>query len=150
MPMMNLTGNDKQFGQAGRSDWTFRYRIVLARGPWDPVVPLTAAQQFGTPPFLQAPGLASCVPGLDSLAIEFPGGPVLACKTAEDDKRLIVRFWNVRNEPCNGSLELPPDFQQAEQCDALERPKGPLPVDGGRAQFTADPRAIVTIALCRE
>jgi hypothetical protein len=150
MPMMNLTGNDKQFGQAGRRDWTFRYRIVLVDGPWDAVAPLSAAQQFGTPPFLQAPGVVSCVPGLDSLAIDFPGGPVLACKTAEDGRRLIVRFWNVRNQPSSGSLKLPPAFQRAELCDALERPKEPLAVDGGRAQFAADPRGIVTLALCRE
>jgi len=150
MPMMNLTGNDKQFGQAGRRDWTFRYRIVLARGPWDPVVPLAAAQQFGTPSFVQLPSVASCVPGLGSLAIDFPGGPVLACKSAEDGERLVVRFWNVRHEHCVGSLALPPGFQRAEQCDALERPKEPLALDEGRAEFTADPRAIVTIALCRK
>ncbi len=150
MPMMNLTGNDKQFGQAGRSNWTFRYRIVLSDGPWNPVLPLQAAQQFGTPPFVQAPGVASCVPGLDTLAIDFPGGPVLACKTAEDGRRLIVRFWNVRSTSCDGSLALPPGLQRVEQCDALERPQGPLAVQSGRANFTADPRAIVTIALCRE
>jgi alpha-mannosidase len=151
MPMMNLTGNDWQFGQAGRRDWTFRYRVVLCDGAWDPMAPLVAAQQFGTPPFLQVPGVESCMPGLASLQIDFRGGPTLACKTAEDGERLVVRLWNVRNEACHGSLKLPPGFQRAERCDALERPqKGALQVSDGRVHFDASPRSIVTIALCRD
>jgi alpha-mannosidase len=150
MPMMNLTGNDRQFGQAGRRDWTFHYRIVLVNGPWDPVVPLVAAQKLRTPPFLQAPGTAPSVPGLASLAIDFAGGPVLACKMGEDDKRLIVRLWNVRSEPCDGSLQLPQGFKRAEECDALERPSGAVPVRDRRIRFTAGPRSIVTVALCRD
>lgn len=150
MRPQNLTGNDWQFGQAGRRDWTFRYRIVLSNGPSDPVAPLAAAQQFGTPPFLQAPGVDTCVPGLSSLRIDFPGGPVLACKTAEDGQRLVLRLWNVRNEACKGSLKLAPGFKRAERCDALERPQQGLRVRDGRVHFDAGSRAIVTIAFCRD
>jgi hypothetical protein len=151
MPMMNLTGNDWQFGQAGRRDWTYRYRVVLADDPGDPVAPLAAAQQFGTPPFLQVTGVDDCAAGLESLQIDFPGGPVLACKTAEDGQRLVLRLWNVRNEPCSGSVKLPPGFKRAESCDALERAyQQALRISDGRAHFDAGSREIVTIALCRD
>ena len=149
MPMMNLTKNDWQFGQAGRRDWTFRYRIVLADGPWDPVRPFQEAQQFGTPPFLEVPGLGPAVAGLESLDIEFQGGPVLAFKVAEDDKRLVLRLWNLRSEPTAGSLKLPDGWTRAEACDALERPRQPLAVVEQRVPFSAEPRGILTIGLCR-
>ena len=144
---MNLTGNDWQFGQAGRRDWTFRYRIVLSEGPWDPVAPLVAAPPFGTPPFLKVPGVDTCVPGLASLEVDFPGGPVLACKRAEDGRPLVLRLWNVRNETAGGSLKLPSGFKRADRCDALERPQEALQVSDGRVHFAIGARAIATIAL---
>jgi len=150
MPMMNLTGNDWQFGQAGRRDWTFRYRIVLSDGPRDPVMPLAAAQRFGTPPFLQVPGVDACLPGLGRLEIDFRGGPVLACKTAQDGQRLVLRLWNVLDKACSGSLKLPPGFKRAERCDALERPQEALRVSRGRVHFDAVSRGIVTITFRRD
>ncbi|MEJ2702420.1 MAG: hypothetical protein P8Z79_08255, partial [Sedimentisphaerales bacterium] len=87
MPMMNLTGNDWQFGQGGRREWTFSYRIVLLKKDFDPVRAIQEAQQFSTPPFVQAPGQRPVVSGLETLDIDFPGGPLLALKTAEDNRR---------------------------------------------------------------
>ena len=147
MPMMNLTGNDHQFGQGGWRNWTFRYRIVLLDTEFHPVQAIQEAQQFETAPFVQAPGQAPAVPGLEPLDIDFSGGPLLAFKTAEDGQRLILRFWNVTDRPADGSLQLPPGWARAELCDALERPQKPLDITGGRAHFTADPRAIATLAL---
>ena len=150
MPMMNLTRNDWQFGQAGQRDWTFRYRIVLSDGSWDPLRPFVEAQQFGTSPFLHVSGTDPAVPGFELLEIDFAGGPVLAFKIAEDRRRFVLRVWNVRRERCAGSLKLPEGFARAEACDALERPKRSLEVSEGRVHFSADARAILTIALCGE
>jgi hypothetical protein len=149
MPMMNLTKNDWQFGQAGQRRWTFRYRAVLADGGRDPLRPFQEAQRFGSPPFLQAPGQDPAVPGLENLDIDFPGGPVLALKVAEDGQRLILRCWNVLERSVEGSLKLPRGWVRAEMCDALERPMGPLPVSQQRVKFTAPPRGINTVAICR-
>jgi len=149
LPMMNLTGNDWQFGQAGQRQWTYRYRVVLVDGERDPIRPFQEAQRFATPPFLQVPGQSPAVPGLAALEIEFTGGPLLAFKLAEDRKRLILRFWNVLDRPANGSLKLPKGWTRAERCDALERPHNPLTVAEGRANFAADANGILTVAFCR-
>ncbi len=147
MPMMNLTRNDHQFYQGGRSEWTFRYRLALERGAFDPLRALAYAQGAGDPPFLWLPGATPLNPAVEVLEIAFPGGPLLACKAADDGRGLVLRFWNVLDAPCRGSLRLPDGLTCAERCDALERPLGPLPVAAGRARFEAPGRGLVTVVL---
>jgi len=149
MPLMNLTRNDRQLGQGGQRAWTFRYRVILASGRYDPLRFVREAQCFGTPPFLRVPGGKPDLKALEALEISFDGGPVLAVKTAEDGERLILRFWNVLDRTVEGGVMLPERFGRAELCDALERRKASLPVRGDRAMFTAAARGIVTVALCR-
>ena len=149
MPMMNLTGNDWQFGQGGWNEWTFRYRIVLLNEKFDPVRVVQEAQQFATPPFLQVPGQSPAVSGLEALDIDFSGGPLLAFKVAEDNRRLILRFWNVYNRDVQGSLKLPPGWSRAEICDALERSMKPLDAAEGRIRFGVEPLEILTVALVK-
>jgi len=150
MPMMNLTGNDWQFGQGGWNEWTFRYRIVLLDEKFDPVRAVQEAQQFATPLFLQAPGQSPVVSGLEALDIDFPGGPLLAFKVAEDNRRLILRFWNVLNRPIQGSFKQPSGWSGAEICDALERPVRQIDVTNGAIRFGAEPLEILTIALAKD
>jgi hypothetical protein len=149
MPMMNLTGNDWQFGQGGRNEWTFRYRIVLLNEKFDPVRAVQEAQQFAVPPFLQAPRQSPTVSGLEALDINFSGGPLLAFKVAQDNQRLILRLWNVLNRNVQGSLKLPSGWFGAEICDALERPVKPLEDIEGIIRLTAKPLGILTIALTK-
>jgi len=149
MPMMNLTGNDWQFGQGGRNEWTFRYRIVLLDEKFDPVRAVQEAQQYATPPFLQVPGQSPAVPRLAALDIDFSGGPLLAFKIGQDNRRLVLRFWNVLNRTVRGSLKQPGEWPQAEICDALERPVKPLDCAEGRIQFSIEPLEILTIALAK-
>jgi hypothetical protein len=149
MPMMNLTGNDWQFGQGGRNEWTFRYRIILLDEEFDPVRAIREAQQFATPPFLQAPEQNPAVPGLKTLDINFSGGPLLAFKVAQDNQRLILRFWNVTNRESFGSLKMPSGWSNAGICDALERPLKPLEATDGKIRFNAEPLEIQTIALSK-
>ena len=85
---------------------------------------------------------------LAALEIDFPGGPLLAFKVAEDDRRLNIRFWNVSAEAVRGSLRMPSGWSSGESCDALERPESRLDVTPeGRVEFTAAPRGIRTLAL---
>lgn len=147
MPMMNLTGNDWQFGQGGWTEWSFRYRIVFLNEEFNCARAVQEAQQFATPPFLQVPGQVPVVSGLEVLDIRFPGGPLLAFKVAEDNQRLILRFWNVLNSTVQGSLKTPSGWSGAEICDALERPAGSLEAKEGRIRFSTGPLEIVTIAL---
>lgn len=150
MPMMNLTRNDRQFEQGGQRRWQFRYRLVLlGPGPHDPLRSVEEAQQFATPPYLQAPGAPSALPALRALDISFPGGPVTAVKRAEDDRRLVVRVWNVLDQAARGSIRLPPGYGSAEACDALERPLEPLKIEDGRAVFEVPARGIGTVAIER-
>ena len=149
MPMMNLTGNDWQFGQGGWQEWTFSYRVVLLAREFDPVRAVQEAQQFATPPFLQVPGQPPAVSGLEALDIDFSAGPLLAFKIAEDNQRLILRFWNVLNRTARGSLKPPTGWSQAEICDGLERSLEPLDATGDRIRFSAGPLGILTIALSK-
>ncbi|MHC4400923.1 MAG: glycosyl hydrolase-related protein [Planctomycetota bacterium] len=149
MPMMNLTGNDRQFGQGGQREWTFCYRVVLLERDFDPLRAVQEAQRFATPPFLEVPGQPPAVAGLERLNVDFPGGPLLACKLAEDNRRLILRFWNVTDRSVEGSVKMPGGWSRAECCDALERPQNPLEVTRNRARFNAGPRGIATVALLR-
>ena len=148
--MMNLTGNDKQFGPGGQRQWTFRYRIVLEEGKFDAVRAIVEASQFATPAFLAAPEQPPALPGLAALEIDFSGGPVLAFKVAEDNRRLIVRFWNVTDKPVGGSLRLADGWAGAERCDALERAIGSLDVVDRRVQFEAEPWGIATVAIWKK
>ncbi len=149
MPMMNLTGNDQQFGQGGQRQWTFRYRIVLESSPFDPARVVGIANQFATPAFLKTAEEPAVLPGIESLDIHFAGGPLLACKVAEDDRRVILRFWNVQNDPVHGSLKLPAGWNRGERCDALERKLDPLEVVDGRLLFDVQGRGLATVALLR-
>ena len=150
MPLMNLTRNDRQFGQGGQREWTFRYRLIRTGGRYDPRRAFRESQRFGAPPFLQVPGGKPSVKGLEALDIAFDGGPVTAFKLAEDGKRLILRLWNVLDRPVEGSAKLPQGFTRADRCDALERRRAPLPVKRGRVTFDADAQDIVTIAFRRK
>ena len=150
MPMMNLTGNDWQFGQGGWNEWTFRYRIVLLNEKFDPVRAVQEAQQFAIPPFLQVPGQSAVVSGLEPLDINFSGGPLIAFKVAQDNRRLILRFWNVLNRSIQGSLKQPPGWSGAEICDALERSIQPLDASEGIIRFSAKPLEILTISLAKD
>ena len=87
------------------------------------------------------------VSGLEDIEVNFSGGPLLAFKVAEDNRRLIVRFWNVLNSNVQGSLKLPPGWSGAEICDALERPVKPLDATEDIIRFNAKPLEILTIAL---
>ena len=79
MPMMNLTRNDRQLVQGGRSRWEFRYRLVLSpAGPYDPLAAFQEVQRFGAPSYLQVPGTEPALAGLRQLEIAFDGGPVTA------------------------------------------------------------------------
>lgn len=147
MPMMNLTRNDHQFGQGGQRQWTFRYRIVLLDKPFDPLVAVQEAQQFDVPPFLHVRGQSPVVPGLEALDIDFPGGPLLAFKIAQDNRRVILRFWNVLDRETDGSFRPPSGWSAPEMCDALERSQKPLEANEDRVAFTVGPRGITTIAL---
>jgi len=149
MPMMNLTGNDWQFGQGGWNEWVFRYRIVLLNDNFDPVRVFQEAQQFATPPYLQAPGQSPALSDMEALEIDFSGGPLLAFKVAEDSQRLILRFWNVVDRVIQGSLKLPSGWSRAEICDALERSVKPLEATEGIIRFDANPSEILTIGLAK-
>ncbi len=150
MPMMNLTANDRQFGQGGQRRWTFRYRIVLQESTFDPVQAVNEAGQFATPAFLDTPEQAPSLAGLEAFEIDFPGGPLMAFKVALDNRRLILRFWNVSDTSVRGSLRLPDGWTRAESCDGLERRQKTLAPQGGHVSFDAAPHGIATVALLKE
>lgn len=140
-----LGNSVKVVGTSGRS----AIGLSCWKKIFDPVRAVREAQQFATPPFLQVPGQRPAVAGPRELDIAFPGGPLLAFKVAEDNQRLILRFWSVVNGAAKGSLRLPSGWSRAGICDALERPIEALSVTESTVRFRAEPLEILTIALGR-
>lgn len=147
MPMMNITRNDWQLGQGGVRRWRFRYRLVFLDEPFDARQALREGQCFAVPPYLWVPGARPVPAGLEDLDIVFAGGPVLAFKVAEDGCRLILRLWNVVDQPQLGSLKLPKGYNGGQLCDALERPQCEWPVEDGRLLFEVKAGAVATLAF---
>ena len=147
VPMLNLTRNDWQFNQGGARAWTFRYRLVLQDGAFDPLQTLADVQSFAVPPYLQVPGSVPALPGLSEWQIDFAGGPVVALKVAEDGERLVIRLWNVLEQPVTGSLLPPTGYTRFEICDALERAQSEASVCDGRVSFTVEGQSIATLAF---
>ena len=97
----------------------------------------------------RCPASNQLLPAVRDLDISFEGGPVTAVKRAEDKSRLIVRLWNVLDQPVPGSLRLPEGYGTAEACDALERPLKSIDVRGTRAVFEVPAQGIMTVVLKR-
>jgi hypothetical protein len=149
MPLVNLTRNDLQLVQGGRDAWTFRYRLILERAPFDALRALHHAQGFAESPFPWLAGIGPSLPGLQELEIDYSAGPLLSCRAMREGDGLLLRFWNVLDQPAEGTLLLPEGYCSAERCDALDRRLAPLALDGRRARFDVRPRGLVTIALRR-
>jgi hypothetical protein len=149
MPLMNLTRNDLQLVQGGRDAWTFRYRLILEREPFDALRALYHAQGFAEAPFPWLAGVGPALPALQELEIDYGAGPLLSCRAMREGDGLLLRFWNVLDQPAKGTLLIPEGYRGAERCDALGRRVAPLALDGRRVRFDARPRGLVTIVLRR-
>jgi hypothetical protein len=148
MPLMNLTRNDRQVWQGGRTGWTFRYRLVLERAPFDALRALRHAQSFD-PPFPWLADVGPILSGIRALELDYTAGPLLSCRRIESQNGLALRFWNVLDQPAIGSLRLPQGYRTAERCDALGRTFDPLAIDEQRVRFTVPARGTATVALKR-
>jgi alpha-mannosidase len=72
---------------------------------------------------------------------------VSAVKKAEDDKALIVRFYEWSGKQGEINLQLPPGAESARETDLMEKPLGALSMSGNVVKVPTKPYEIKTIKV---
>jgi alpha-mannosidase len=72
---------------------------------------------------------------------------VSALKKAEDDKGLIVRFYEWEGKEGPVTLQVPPGADSASETDLMEKPLSTLPVKSGAIKVPTKPYEIKTIKI---
>ena len=72
---------------------------------------------------------------------------VSAVKKAEDDKALIVRFYEWSGKQGEITLQLPPGAESATETDLMEKPLGALSMSGNVVKVPTKPYEIKTIKV---
>ncbi|HXY52019.1 MAG TPA: alpha-mannosidase [Terriglobales bacterium] len=70
-----------------------------------------------------------------------------ALKKAEDDDRLVFRFYEWAGRETNVRVQLPPGSQAAQETDLMERPMGELSIQEGAVQVHTKPYEIRTVEV---
>ena len=87
-------------------------------------------------------------PHLSFLQVE-PATLVVTCvKKAERDESLIVRLYNISDQPAAGQISAYKPISKAKQVNLNEEPVEELPItDGGQIEIEVPSRRILTVAL---
>jgi alpha-mannosidase len=72
---------------------------------------------------------------------------VSALKKAEDDKGLIVRFYEWEGKEGSVTVQVPPGADSASETDLMEKPLSTLPVNSGAIKVPTKPYEIKTIKI---
>jgi alpha-mannosidase len=72
---------------------------------------------------------------------------VSALKKAEDDKGLIVRFYEWEGKEGPVTVQVPPGADSASETDLMEKPLSTLPVNSGAIKVPTKPYEIKTIKI---
>jgi alpha-mannosidase len=132
---------------AGR--WKFEYAIIPHEGGW-----MNAYQQahgFARP--LRAIRLSSGSgrnsPEGSLLKLEGEGIALSTVKPAEDGDGVIVRVYNISDEPAAGTIALGEPLSAVEAVNLNEEDAGPAVVQGGRVRVDLAPNQISTFRFKR-
>ena len=123
------------------------YAIIPHEGGWEDAcaeahrfyAPLRARWNAQGAGFLPASGSV--------LDLEGDGLVVTALKRAEDGNGLVVRLYNILDEPAAGRLRLTEPWRQAELVDMKEDRLGPADVRDGWVRLELRPNEIVTLRV---
>ncbi|HEU4629227.1 MAG TPA: glycosyl hydrolase-related protein, partial [Gemmatimonadaceae bacterium] len=84
-------------------------------------------------------------PTTHGVGLEGDGLAVSAIKPAEQGSAIVLRCVNLLDRPVTGAWRLPPSVVHVRRARLDETPIEPLPLTGGRVEFTARPREVVTV-----
>jgi len=127
---------------------TFRYALIPHGGDWRAA--LADAEAFQTDLRVVAtpahPG--QLPPALSFIRVEPDALQVSAIKISEEGERLILRLWNARELPLEGTVRLWRRFAHAVRTDMAERTSGPeLARDADAVEVTVRGREVVTLCF---
>lgn len=125
----------------------FEYALIPHSGGWENAI--AQARAFNAPlRAVAVPGGDGPLPAsLSFLQAEPPAFVLSAVKQAEDGGGLIVRGYNVDNQPHTVTLRLARPCRRAVRVNLNEEPQEELPAGGHTVRFTARAGQIVTLKL---
>jgi mannosylglycerate hydrolase len=129
------------------------YSIIPFAGDWLTSHAYQIAEEYLAPLYGSATGAHAGDLPRDGGLIQL-GGPhtlvLSTCKKAERSDDLILRFWNVAQEPTEARVHLARTPSQVRPVDLQERPLSDelIPIEGGGSFILrAGPARIVTVAI---
>jgi len=132
---------------------TASYAIIPHGGSWLASRAYLTAEEYLVPLYGSATGAHAGVRPRDGGEVELLGDHTLvlsACKKAEQFDALILRAWNVAQEPTSATVWLVRRPKTVQLVDLREEPlsTGAISVaDDGTFQLAAGPASIVTVAI---
>ncbi|MEK7247760.1 MAG: glycoside hydrolase family 38 C-terminal domain-containing protein, partial [Chloroflexota bacterium] len=137
-PMMHTPGAQ----MIGR--WAFEYSIIPHEGNW--MRAYREAHRFARPlRAIRVPGGTGEMPRQKSLLrLDGEGVELSALKPAEDDDAIVVRVYNIADEPSAGIIALSEPVAGVEAVNLNEEDAGPVVVQGGAVRLDLAPNQIST------
>jgi alpha-mannosidase len=140
---------------------TFDYALTSGPGDWRSAGFVPAGQGFTAPPVaVVGPAHPGPLPPVHSLlavepagaavvtAVKPPGAPLASGTTPiPPTEALAVRLYEAHGRPVTARLRLAGGVGSAERADLLDRPVGPLEVDGGDVLVPLEPCEVTTVLL---
>jgi alpha-mannosidase len=124
--------------------WAFEYAIIPHQGDW--MTAYGEAHRFSRPlRAIRVPGGSGEMPRQKSLLrLDGEGVELSALKPAEDDGAVVVRVYNIGDEPSAGIIALGEPVGSVEAVNLNEEDAGPVVVQGGAVRLDMAPNQIST------
>jgi len=125
--------------------WTFAYALIPHAGGWEHA--WQEAHRFARPlRAVRVSGGTGALPAEKSLvSIDHPQIVPSAIKLAEDEDSLVVRVYNIADEPTSGNLFVREQFRMAEVVDLNEENSRPAILQGGGVRMALRQNEIETL-----
>lgn len=124
--------------------WAFEYSIIPHEGNW--MTAYRSAHRFARPlRAIRVPGGTGEMPRQKSLLrLDGEGVELSALKPDEDDDAIVVRVYNIADEPGAGIIALSEPVASVEAVNLNEEDAGPVVVQGGAVRLDLAPNQIST------
>lgn len=124
--------------------WAFEYSIIPHEGDW--TAAYREAHRFARPlRAIRVPGGAGQMPRQKSLLrLDGEGVELSALKPAEDENAIVVRVYNISDEPSAGIIAVGEPVAGVEAVNLNEEDAGPVVIQGGAVRLDMAPNQIST------
>jgi alpha-mannosidase len=135
---------------ADRGVQRFTYRLYPHAGSWKDALTIRRGYEFNYGlQALQVANHAGTLPPVHSfLGIDAENVVLTAVKRSEDDRSLILRFYEWAGKDSMATIEVPPGAQAVTTTNLMEQPDAiPDPAAGGKIPLHVHPFQIVTVRI---